>query len=195
MSFCNKSRTFPLPRRFPISQSCPPHIFWKVVTHSSDDIDDFDDDNDDDIDYFGDDDDANLGVWASSSFMRASIPTWLSSPPPPSARPASENTSYDKMTMRIMVKMIMAMIVMWLCWWLYKQMMIALKIITSMVISIKVSSCQIRWTSRWSFLSFQLRGRYSNAILFARKSWNAYLAFFSSQSSVNGHQDQKWENT
>ena len=96
MSFCNKSRTFPLPRRFPISQSCPPHIFWKVVTHSSDDIDDFDDDNDDDIDYFGDDDDANLGVWASSSFMRASIPTWLSSSPTvPAARPASENTSYD----------------------------------------------------------------------------------------------------
>ena len=57
--------------------------------------DDDDDDNidffGDDDDYFGDDDDANLGVWALSSFMRASIPTWLSSPsPPPAARPASE---------------------------------------------------------------------------------------------------------
>ena len=60
----------------------------------NDDIDDFDDDNNDDIDYSGDDDDANLGVWASSSFMRASIPTWLSSPPPPpAARPASEDKS------------------------------------------------------------------------------------------------------
>ena len=50
--------------------------------------------DDDDDDYFGDD--ANLGVWASSSFMRASIPTWLSSPPPsPAARPASEDTIYD----------------------------------------------------------------------------------------------------